>query len=81
MEPREELGILDDYISSSYVQCSEYASKPNRQSPHPQNNPLGLVFWQGRVKMRSSLTLPKSAAHGNPIGLVSQIQLHIGMRM
>jgi len=45
MEPREELGILDDYISSSYVQCSECISKLSRQSPHPQCKPLGLVFW------------------------------------
>ena len=30
MEPREELGILDDYISSSYVPCSKCASKLNQ---------------------------------------------------
>ena len=37
------------------------------------NKPLGLVFWQGRVKMRSGLTLPKSSAKCNPLGLVFQI--------
>ena len=53
MEPREELGILDVYISSSYLQCSEYASKLNRQCPHPQRQALRLGLLAGQVLEQS----------------------------
>ena len=40
---------------------------------HARNTtPLGLAFWQGRVKVRSGLTLPQCATMCNPLGLVFQ---------
>jgi len=38
-----------------------------------------LAFGQGRVKVRSGLTLPQRAAKCNPLGLVFQNRPHIGV--
>ena len=58
---------------ASYLYYAKGNTKLNRQNYTLKNNPLGLVLWQGRVKMRSGLTLPKSSAKCNPLGLVFQI--------
>ena len=45
--------------------------KPTRTSYSPsippQITPSGLVFWQGRVKMCSVLTLPNAPPHWQPL--------------
>ena len=55
---------------ASYLYYVKGNTKLNRQNYTLKNTPLGLVLWQGRVKMRSGLTLPKSSAKCNPLGLV-----------
>ena len=55
---------------ASYLYYVKGNTKLNRQNYTLKNNPFGLVLWQGRVKMRSGLTLPKSSAKCNPLGLV-----------
>mgnify|MGYP003084592577 CR=1 FL=1 len=62
-----------------YLYYAKGNTKLNRQNDTLKNNPLGLVFWQGRVKVRSGLTLPKSSAKCNPLGLVFQNRPHIGV--
>ena len=47
-----------------YIKCN---TKQNRQCPRPHHNPLGLAFWQGRVKVRSGLTLPQYTAKTQPL--------------
>ena len=68
--------IVDDFRRANVSLIFIYVkgnTKLNRQNYTLKNNPLGLVLWQGRVKMRSGLTLPKSSAKCNPLGLVFQI--------
>ena len=60
---------------ASYLYYVKGNTKLKRQNYTFKNNPLGLVLWQGRVKVRSGLTLPKSSAKCNPLGLVFQIGL------
>ena len=55
---------------ASYLYYVKGNTKLKRQNYTFKNNPLGLVLWQGRVKVRSGLTLPKSSAKCNPLGLV-----------
>ena len=55
---------------AAYLYYVKGNTKLNRQNHTLKNNPLGLVFWQGRVKVRSGLTLPQRAAMCNPLGLV-----------
>ena len=55
-----------------YLYYAKGNTKLNRQNYTLKNNPLGLVLWQGRVKVRSGLTLPQRAAKCNPLGLVFQ---------
>ena len=65
--------IVDDFRRANVSLIFIYVkgnTKLNRQNYTLKNNPLGLVLWQGRVKMRSGLTLPKSSAKCNPLGLV-----------
>ena len=42
-------------------------SHPIFTTIHPQITPTGLVFWQGRVKVRSGLTLPNTHKHWQPL--------------
>ena len=42
-------------------------SHPISTTSHPQITPSGLVFWQGRVKVRSGLTLPNAHKHWQPL--------------
>ena len=68
--------IVDDFRRANVSLIFIYVkgnTKLNQQNYTLKNNPLGLVLWQGRVKMRSGLTLPKSSAKCNPLGLVFQI--------
>ena len=65
-----QLTILGVQMLASYLYYVKGNTKLNRQNYTLKNNPLGLVLWQGRVKMRSGLTLPKSSAKCNPLGLV-----------
>ena len=65
--------IVDDFRRANVSLIFIYVkgnTKLNRQNYTLKNNPLGLVLWQGRVKMQSGLTLPKSSAKCNPLGLV-----------
>ena len=55
---------------ASYLYYVKGNTKLNRQNHTLKNNPLGLAFWQGRVKVRSGLTLSQRAAKCNPLGLV-----------
>ena len=73
------LTILGVQMLAAYLYYIKCYTKQNRQCPRPQHNPLGLAFWQGRVKVRSGLTLPQCAAMCNPLGLVFQNRPHIGV--
>ena len=42
-------------------------SHPISTTSHPQITPTGLVFWQGRVKVRSGLTLPNTHKYWQPL--------------
>ena len=42
-------------------------SHPIFTTIHPQITPTGLVFWQGRVKVRSGLILPNIPPHWQPL--------------
>ncbi|WP_423862187.1 hypothetical protein, partial [Alloprevotella tannerae] len=42
-------------------------SHPIFTTIHLQITPTGLVSWQGRVKVRSGLTLPNTHKHWQPL--------------
>ncbi|MBF0951100.1 MAG: hypothetical protein HXK22_04845 [Alloprevotella tannerae] len=48
------------------------SAHPVSATARPQITPSGSVFWQGRVKVRSGLTLPNATPYWNPLGLVFQ---------
>ena len=51
--------------------------RPISPTTRPQITPSGLVSWQGRVKVRSGLTLPNAPPHWQPlrVGLSKNIRL------
>ena len=54
--------IIDNTPSNSI----RFSHNPRRPRLPPQITPSGLVFWQGRVKVQSGLTLPNAPPHLQP---------------